>query len=59
MPKLVRKKRIDFKLFGKFKLFTLQLSQVEHARNDDYEEDDFYIELEDRIIEQDDDNDDQ
>lgn len=54
MPKLVRKKRIDFKLFGKLKLFTLQLSQVEHARNDDYEEDEFYIDLEDRTIEQDD-----
>ncbi len=54
MPKLVRKKRIDFKLFGKFKLFTFQLSQVEHVRNEDNEEDEFYIELEDRTIEQDD-----
>lgn len=59
MAKFVGKKRIDFKLFGRFRLFSIQFTQVEHSRRDDYEEDDFYIELEDRIIEQDDDDDDQ
>ena len=59
MAKVTYKKRIEVKLFGKIKLFTINFDYVEHSRSGDDEEDEFYIDLDDRIIEQNDDEDDQ
>lgn len=55
MARVTYKKQIDIKLFGKFKLFTVNFNYVEHSVDYDDEDDEFYIELGDRIIEQDDD----
>ena len=55
MAKVGYKKQIDFKLFGKLKLFSINVNYVERSRNVDYVEDDYYVELDDRIMEQDED----
>lgn len=54
MAKVTYKKRIEIKLFGKIKLFTINFDYVERSRSGDDEEDEFYIDLDDRTIEQDD-----
>ena len=54
MAKVTYKKQIDFKLFGKFKLFTIDFKYIERSRSGDSDEDVYYIELDERIIEQDD-----